>query len=836
VFEHHPSSADKLENFEMFALPNVQNKATALPTMQAAAREPSDASLAVDWSYIHRSRRQKTHSISSTSLGDTPHQFSHSQERLLPKQPSTARQNTREQIEHLVRPASFQRWKDDAESLSPKANHLTAKDYFKIEPQGCHFRSNSDVKEIFHGSDSRYHSGTRIRHDDDISRINQSHRKGHSILSSGAKGSHHGHEPIARNWRRTKKRVTALIACANTSIIGFMIGIYVRSHIFCQDVSVKSDCIRQERYLQFNISLLIKITLSFSEICGIIIFSDKTIYHLTFYSLFIGLAASTFCAWPLPLLHGRKPYLVTAFALALPLELPQGIMVGQFRSPETPKYRIGLLFPRALAGLAVGLANINCIATLFDLFGASLMSTSPHGELVLVGDIRRHGGGIGVWLGIWVWCFTATVAIGFLIGAGIVNSLNPVWGFYMTVILLAATLVINAIVPETRRASRKRSYREIRDVNVACGRIPARGEVKFHLTAKPPKHWYEEMVAGIHLNLDMLSQPGFLVLALYLGWIYAQIILVIVVSLHVQFIYRQSTRTLTFSSLPKLLGALLSREYRWPSPSVGAGVFGIAIGALLAVPLTKAGLFSRARRQGPRTDSFTVRPHFTWTSHLVRRILFTAALPFVGLAYTVSSAGKKVHFVVPILFAALIGFLSNLAMTECYGLIMETFDTCDLQPGVNSGQRLRSVATDAVHRRTNYSSFPRVCAGIFSSQAVGFLLAAVATTVGGAMTRRLGAQLSTGITAAILLLLTSLLIGVLWRVKSVQVIPDSAVGAWRKSVVALEQGRFDEWKPIVIGNPSGKVRKMNLLELGTWSRWSEIRRLNRLTGRRDRSR
>jgi hypothetical protein len=37
-----------------------------------------------------------------------------------------------------------------------------------------------------------------------------------------------------------------------------------------------------------------------------------------------------------------------------------------------------------------------------------------------------------------------------------------------------------------------------------------------------------------------------------------------------------------------------------------------------------------------------------------------------------------------------------------------------------------------------------------------------------------------------------------------------------------------DWKPVVIGNPSGKMRRMNLLEMGKWSRWSEIRRLNLL--------
>jgi hypothetical protein len=53
---------------------------------------------------------------------------------------------------------------------------------------------------------------------------------------------------------------------------------------------------------------------------------------------------------------------------------------------------------------------------------------------------------------------------------------------------------------------------------------------------------------------------------------------------------------------------------------------------------------------------------------------------------------------------------------------------------------------------------------------------------------------------------------------------------------AVRQGAVDDptpeleepWRPIIIGNPSGKTRRMSVLELGHLSRWSEIRRKNRL--------
>ena len=165
---------------------------------------------------------------------------------------------------------------------------------------------------------------------------------------------------------------------------------------------------------------------------------------------------------------------------------------------------------------------------------------------------------------------------------------------------------------------------------------------------------------------------------------------------------------------------------------------------------------------------------------------------------------------------------------------MEVFDTCDLQPGVNSRHRLQSMAETTRRRRTNYSSFPRVCAGFFCAQSLGFFLAAAATGVSGTVTRSLGAQTSTAIVAAILLFITVLLMLVLFRFTRVQVVPNgvgpfSSTSANRSKSEGWDPSAADpDWKPVVIGNPSGKMRRVNLLELGNLSRWTEIRRLNKL--------
>ena len=201
-------------------------------------------------------------------------------------------------------------------------------------------------------------------------------------------------------------------------------------------------------------------------------------------------------------------------------------------------------------------------------------------------------------------------------------------------------------------------------------------------------------------------------------------------------------------------------------------------------------------------------------------------LPFAGLAYTLASGGPHINFMVPTIFAGLIGFLSNLAIAECTGIIMETYDTSDLQPGM-TGRPRNNLPEEIRRKRTNFSCFPRVTAAFAITQSCAFFIAAAATGAGGAIERRLGAQTATAVVAGILLVLTLLLIAVLTRIKEVQVIPTARYGT------NVLSGPEDEWKPVIIGHPSGSTRRISLLELGKCSRWTEIRRRNKLTGLED---
>lgn len=193
---------------------------------------------------------------------------------------------------------------------------------------------------------------------------------------------------VARDWSSSRKRFAALVACINTACLGLVLGIYSGEVPAIQYVIVDID--------------------------RVIILGNVGLY--------CGLAVSTLLFWPLPLLHGRKPYTISALALGLCLQIPQGLAVISFRDPDIKRYRMFLLLSRALSGFVLGFININTFATLLDVFGASLQSIRTPKELVDPYDVRRHGGGMGVWLAFWGWCSVGSIALGFVIGAFIISN------------------------------------------------------------------------------------------------------------------------------------------------------------------------------------------------------------------------------------------------------------------------------------------------------------------------------------------------------------------------------------------------------------------------------
>ena len=298
----------------------------------------------------------------------------------------------------------------------------------------------------------------------------------------------------------------------------------------------------------------------------------------------------------------------------------------------------------------------------------------------------------------------------------------------------------------------------------------------------------------------MVKQPGFLILAFYSAWAYAQFTLILM-----------------------LIGALTSRLYQFRPIWVGVCALSLGGGAILAVPFQKASIFSRSRREKFRTDSMTFQRSGLWSSHAIRRVLFTIVTPLGAIGFACTTWGPPFPVAVPCILAAVVGYSSTLAIAESYGLVMEVFDTSDLQPGMTGRPNRRSVINRYRTQRTNFTCYPRVSAGIAVMQSMKYALAAAATGVGGRMERSMGIMHASGVVAGVLLLLTFLLTAVLARWKSVRVIPSGPP----KNEDSTER-RATTWEPIILGNPSGVTRKINVFEAGKQTRFSEIRRRNRV--------
>ncbi|KAK1247349.1 hypothetical protein MKX07_002258 [Trichoderma sp. CBMAI-0711] len=666
------------------------------------------------------------------------------------------------------------RGRRDASLLQAKARQS------KAAPRNPHARHASHES----GDDDapREAAGRRRYADRGISLRRRSHvslrgSQGFSLAGSRKR------QPTARDWSPVRKRFVATVACISTALVGIILGIY-------------AGLVPSIQYY-------------------IIDQSHATVHGNT--GCFLGLAMPTFFMWPLPLLHGRKPYIMSSLVLAMPLLFPQALAVNTQRLANTGTWRAMLLASRTLMGGSLGFASMNFHSILMDLFGASLMSANPHQEVVDHYDARRHGGGMGVWLGVWTWCWVGSLGIGFLVGACVIDRYPPTWGFYISIMMIAVVLILNVLCPEVRRSAYRRSVAEVRTGGDISRRI-ARGEIMMHRVKTGPKWWGQEVYHGILLTLEMLRQPGFLILALYAAWIYAQVVLTIV-----------------------LLGSLTSKFYKLRSPNVGLLVGSVALGAILAIPFQKASFFSRSRQAQLNTNKATMEMKIAWSSHLVRRTIFTILLPMAGICYAAVSSGPPVHVGVPAIFAFCIGLLSCLAIAECNGLVMECFDTSDLSPGMTGRQRSKSGRSE---KRTNYSSFPRVTAGFAAIHTLAFIFAAGASALGGLVTRTLGQQVATGVVAGILLILTIMLLLILARFTDVQIIPNSKleemdrlIEARRRSTIRRasmpddRQAAVEEekaWRPAMLGNPIGKKRRMNVFELGSMSRWQEIRKKNKL--------
>lgn len=258
---------------------------------------------------------------------------------------------------------------------------------------------------------------------------------------------------------------------------------------------------------------------------------------------------------------------------------------------------------------------------------------------------------------------------------------------------------------------------------------------------------------------------------------------------------------------------------------VGLCVLSLGLGAMAAAPFQKASWLSRARWRTPTTASMTLQQQPRWSSHLIRRTAFTLLLPVSGITFAATSTGPSFSVVVPCVVARCLGFFSSMAIAECSGLLLETFDTSDLQLHSYPGWSRRSVVQRCGDHKANFSCYPRVSAGLAVTQTMKYCLAAAATGVGGRLERRLGAVQAAAAVAGILLLMTLLLTVILFRWKTVQIVPN-----WQLLRERRASSR-STWNADIPSTPQSTTRKISILEAGKMTRWSEIRQRNTgLTG------
>lgn len=377
---------------------------------------------------------------------------------------------------------------------------------------------------------------------------------------------------------------------------------------------------------------------------------------------------------------------------------------------------------------------------------------------------------MGTWLGIWAWCSVGTPAFGFAIGQILVQGRPLYWAMYASMLIVAMSLLINLALPDTRGPRSILRLQESDDFHHS-------GEVTLHRTQRRCRWWGEEVQHGALLLYEMLRQPGFLAIALYTGWVHGQAIFVTMI-----------------------LASLASRTYDQLPLQVGRTILIAATGPFAAILFSTGGYFSRGIHAVGRAilraggaDSVSI---FVW-----RTISITSLLALM-MGYTRASAGPSVSFVWPLILATGIGFLSVIAIVDCHVLIIETFDCSDLVlvPGNHH---------EVERRRVQYSSHPRVSAGIACCHGFGCLFAAAATTLGViANERQLNLQMTVGSVAGVFSLLTVTALSVLAPVRRMELQPPLAVASG-------------------VGPISETVR-CSFFELGHMSRWSEIHAQHRM--------
>lgn len=226
---------------------------------------PSVESITRDFAYpAPKSNELRRRSRSSASLSsiDANTSFRRAKTGLgtqhvnFPIEPAATLSPRREQVDHVLRPVPTQQAVDEHIQQHSRLSSLNHEEAGQVETQPrprrrrkperdfaqAQERSRQQpAKELDYGlepykpdprsTDEKRHGG-----DVDLSTNEVGLRRKHHFSIRGKEGfslsRHHRHQPVARNWRTSRKRITAAIACTNTGLLGYIIGVYVG----CPDV------------------------------------------------------------------------------------------------------------------------------------------------------------------------------------------------------------------------------------------------------------------------------------------------------------------------------------------------------------------------------------------------------------------------------------------------------------------------------------------------------------------------------------------------------------------------------------------------------------------------
>ncbi|KAG0635843.1 hypothetical protein HOY80DRAFT_875444, partial [Tuber brumale] len=441
-------------------------------------------------------------------------------------------------------------------------------------------------------------------------------------------------EPAHRNrytggwdWNLRKKRIAATIACLIPGFVGFIVGCYF------------GEAATMQKSLQVSGNIIALGNVSF----------------------LVGVALSGLVFWPLPLLHGTKPYSLVSLALMVPLQLPQALSLpphttlGQRVGESMLPYVVCLLVFRSASGVVMGFTSLTSFATILDIFGPDTGACCRGGIIFNdgvpiggVGQYHRIPGGeagarVGMWLGVWVWFFVAFSGVGFFVGRVITEKMGLAWGFWIAAIVGVVLFLAVAAIPEVRPPWRRLIGGEGQP-GWARRRVE-RGELALVIFGNPPEWWWKEVWAGLKMTGRMCGQAGFLILAVYTAWVMGQV-----------------------SMIMNLLVRLTSYNYKFGSIDVGLAVLALPIASLLSIPFQHSVFHLRKFRHLAHHAAHSTASHSSMDRHRYRGSLFfsTFFLLASSLGFAVSATGPPTHFMVPIAFAAFAYFSGTLAFAECH--------------------------------------------------------------------------------------------------------------------------------------------------------------------------